>query len=126
MDGTLYLACLGDLVCRHLYDQEEEFNSVRFDTVGRTLFPNWPPSMEAMRASVVDDVELQRLVLRAGASSTPCGYNRDSINGQCLISELRELRPSLFVTLVFCAFSVMAVLYAWKLHKTSDDKGVVT
>jgi hypothetical protein len=122
MDGTLYLACLGDMVCRHLYDQEEEFNSGRFDTVGRTLFPHWPPSMETLRAMVLDDVDLQRLVLRAGAASTPCGYNRDSIDGQCVISELRELRPSLFVTLVFVAFAVMATLYAWKLHATAATK----
>jgi hypothetical protein len=107
---ALWTACLGDLVCKHLFDQELLNNSTRFDVVARTLIPAWPVTFSHITNIVSDPDALRAMYLVSRAASNECGFNRWSPNGQCVFIAPFERPSAVFVNIVFVVFILIALV----------------
>jgi hypothetical protein len=118
-------ACLGDLVCKHLYDQELMPNSTRFDVIARTLIPAWPVSFAHVQAIVAEPDALRSMYLVSNAASNECGFNRWSPNGQCVFIAPFERPSAVFVNVVFVVFILIALIsgatYFAKMAQATHD-----
>ena len=124
---SFYTACLGDLVCKHLYDQEILPNSTRFDIIARTRIAAWPVSFSAVATQISNHDTLRAMYLVSHAASNECGFNQWAPEGKCVYIAPFERPSAVFVNVVFVVFIVIiviagAVFFALKLTPAEEEE----
>jgi hypothetical protein len=108
--SAFFTACLADLICSHLYDQELMPNSTRFDIIAHTRIAAWPVALTTVNALVSDANTLRAMYLVSHAASNECGFNQWAPDGKCVNIAPFERPSAVFVNVVFVVFIVIALI----------------
>jgi len=115
---AFHSACLTDLVCKHLYDQELSSNVTRFDDIARTLIAAWPVTFQSVETLVSSPDRLRSLYLVASAASNQCGFNQWAPFGKCVFIAPFERPSAIFVDVVVVVFILIGLIggamFVWK------------
>jgi len=122
---AFHAACLTDLVCKHLYDQELSSNTTRFDDIARTLIAAWPVSFQSVETLVSSPDRLRSMYLVASAASNQCGFNQWAPFGKCVFIAPFERPSAIFVDVVVVVFILIGLiggaLFVWKKMGHLDE-----